>query len=137
MLKTYGILHFTLGVRDIARSVAFYRDVVGLEIVKINGDQMAFLRSGKDQLVLVRQDDVNASATPDTLHQAFLVEPRDFEDGVRFLESRGIEIINRDERKGPDTTFAGRSVYFRDPDGNALEMIDLRAATFRPSPEKP
>jgi catechol 2,3-dioxygenase-like lactoylglutathione lyase family enzyme len=130
MLRTLGILHFTLGVRDIARSVAFYRDIVGLEVLKVNGDRMAFLRSGKDQLVLVRHDADN-SDTPSALHQAFIVEPRDFAPSIAFLESNGVEILKIDDRDDPTATFSGRSAYFRDPDGNVLEIIDLRASTFR------
>jgi glyoxylase I family protein len=132
MIRTIGILHFTLGVRDLERSVAFYCDILGLELIKRSGDRMAFLRSGKDQLVLVRHDaGPPATPPPSGLHQAFLVEPRDFDESVRVLERHNVEILKIEERDEATATFAGRSAYFKDPDGHILEIIDLRASTFR------
>jgi catechol 2,3-dioxygenase-like lactoylglutathione lyase family enzyme len=134
MLRTTGIAHFTLGVSDIARSVDFYTNVVGMQLVSRNGDRMAFLRSGKDHLVIVKAEP--GSEKPIVMHQAFIVESADFEAGVRFLQSRNIAIEQQDERTGNDSVFVGRSAYFRDPDGNPLEIIDLQRTAHRPIASK-
>ena len=131
MLRITGVAHFTLGVRDIGRSLDFYCGILGLELLARVGDDMAFLRAGKDQLVLSRGNAPVAQA-PVPLHQAFIVESRDFDDAVTFLTERRIEIVQQDERDGPFAVFAGRSAYFPDPDGNMLEIIDLRATAHRP-----
>lgn len=135
MLRTTGIAHFTLGVSDIGRSVAFYTEIVGMQLVSRNGDRMAFLRSGKDHLVIVKSDP-GAAEKPIVMHQAFIVESADFDEGVRFLTSRNIAIEQQDERTGAGSVFTGRSAYFRDPDGNPLEIIDLQQTAHRPIPSK-
>ncbi len=134
MLKTQGIAHFTLPVSDMTRSVAFYSDVVGLELV-LGTKDLAFFRSGKDHLVLARSDQVpmpvDASATSRNVHQAFIVESRDFASSLDFLASKSVNVVYQDERFD-GSVFAGRSAYFHDPDGHMLEIIDLAATAFRP-----
>jgi catechol 2,3-dioxygenase-like lactoylglutathione lyase family enzyme len=138
MLRTVGIAHFTLGVSDIARSVAFYRDIVGLELISLNGDRMAFFRSAKDIIVLVKSEHAieAAAKAPEQIHQAFLVEERDFEDSVRFLESHGVPILKMERREDFDSVFRSRSAYFRDPDGNVLEIADCATIAHRPVEKK-
>jgi metallothiol transferase len=134
MLRTVGIAHFSLGVSDIERSVAFYRDIVGLELISRNGDRMAFLRSAKDIIVLVKAENAieAAAQAPEQLHQAFLVEERDFEESVRFLESHGVPILKTERREELTSVFRSRSAYFRDPDGNVLEIADCATIAQRP-----
>jgi catechol 2,3-dioxygenase-like lactoylglutathione lyase family enzyme len=134
MLKTRGIAHFTLPVTDLQRSIAFYRDVLGLTLVQSVAG-LAFFRTGKDHLVLAETPDAgkqpSAKPTSREVHQAFIVESPDFDASVTFLASKDIDVVYRDER--PDgAVFAGRSVYFYDPDGNMLELIDLASTYFRP-----
>jgi catechol 2,3-dioxygenase-like lactoylglutathione lyase family enzyme len=59
----------------------------------------------------------------DAHHHAFIVEPEEFDRGMKVLKARGIRII-----KYSDTghlTFPGRHVYFHDADGNCIELIDM------------
>jgi catechol 2,3-dioxygenase-like lactoylglutathione lyase family enzyme len=116
------------------RSVAFYQDILGLELVRGSKD-LAFFRSGKDHIVLARTDAPPAPTDPGAgtrnVHQAFIVESRDFEESLAFLTSKNVEVVYQDERYD-GAVFAGRSAYFHDPDGNMLEIIDLAATAFRP-----
>lgn len=116
------------------RGVAFYSEIVGLELVR-GGKDLAFFRSGKDHLVLARTEGpptpIDPSATSRNVHQAFIVESRDFESSLQFLASKNVKVVYEDER-GEGSVFAGRSAYFYDPDGNMLEIIDLAATAFRP-----
>ena len=134
MLRTQGIAHFTLPVTDMARSVAFYKDVLGLELLR-GGKDLAFFRSGKDHIVLARTaappQPTDPGATSRNVHQAFIVESRDFDSSLAFLASQNVDIVYQDERS-EGSVFAGRSAYFHDPDGNMLEIIDLAATAFRP-----
>lgn len=134
MLRTRGIAHFTLPVTDMARSIAFYSEIVGLELVR-GGKELAFFRSGKDYIVLAKANGplTAADAPLDSrqVHQAFIVESRDFESSLEFLRSKNVEVVYQDERYD-SSVFAGRSAYFCDPDGNMLEIIDLAATAYRP-----
>lgn len=133
MLRTRGIAHFTLPVSDMARSVAFYTEILGLELVR-KSSHLTFLRSGKDYIVLAECElpppPEHPSPTSRNVHQAFIVESRDFAESLAFLKQSGVDVFYEDER-GPGSTFVGRSAYFRDPDGNILEIIDLEGTGFR------
>jgi catechol 2,3-dioxygenase-like lactoylglutathione lyase family enzyme len=139
MLRTRGIAHFTLPVTDMARSIAFYSEIVGLELIR-GGKELAFFRSGKDHIVLAKAAGplVAADAAMDSrqVHQAFIVESRDFESSLEFLASKNVEIVYQDERTD-GSVFMGRSAYFCDPDGNMLEIIDLAASAYRPKEKTP
>jgi len=134
MLRTIGIAHLSIGVTDIERSVTFYRDIVGLELISHHSDRMAFLRSAKDIIVLVKSEHAieAAAKAPEQIHQAFLVEERAFDESVRFLESHGVPIMKVERREEYDSVFRSRSAYFRDPDGNVLEIADCATIAQRP-----
>ena len=134
MVRTVGLAHFSLSVSDVAKSIAFYRDILGMEMINRVGDRMAFLRCGKDIFVIVRSDNaVEAAAkTPEQCHQAFIVEARDFDESVHSLEQAGVDVVKVETREEFDSVFRGRSCYFRDPDGNVLEVIDLATTAHRP-----
>lgn len=132
MLKTHGVAHFTLPVSDMQRSVAFYSDIVGLELVA-QAPGLAFFRSGKDHVVLAKTETPPQAGhlASRLLHHAFIVESRDYDASLQFLASNNVEVVDQEER-AEGAVFAGRSAYFRDPDGNMLEIIDLAATAYRP-----
>lgn len=130
MLKTQGVAHFSLPVSDLERSITFYADILGLQLL-FRTPELAFFRSGKDHVILARTAGVPVDANGRNVHHAFIVEARDFEASLEFLASQGVAIIDQDSRP-EGSVFAGRSAYFADPDGNILEIIDLAAMGFRP-----
>ena len=116
--------HVVIAVTDFERSNAFYRDVLGAEIVEIDG-RVAY-RLGGQQL------NVHGPGTRPAMVARIPVTPGNsdicFEwDGtidkaVEHLRARGVTVeagpMTRGGAKGP-----GTSVYFRDPDGTLLELI--------------
>ncbi len=125
MIETIGVVHFSIPVRDLARSQRFYTELLGLTVVATPpGSGMAFLRSGADHVILCE----TAQATPPNpgdsthVHHAFRVAPARYDDAKRFLESRGVAILLEEDRKRG--VFVGRQFYFHDPDGNVLEISD-------------
>jgi catechol 2,3-dioxygenase-like lactoylglutathione lyase family enzyme len=116
--------HVVIGVSDFERSTAFYRDVLGAEIVEIDG-RVAY-RIGGQQL------NVHGPGVQPAMVARIPVVPGNsdlcFEwDGaiaaaVEHLRTRGVHVeagpMTRGGAKG-----RGRSVYFRDPDGTLLELI--------------
>lgn len=116
--------HLVIAVSDLERSNAFYREVLGAEIVEIDG-RVAY-RVGGQQL------NVHGPKTRPAMVARIPVAPGNsdlcFEwDGaiaaaIEHLRVRGIRIeagpMTRGGAKG-----RGTSVYFRDPDGTLLELI--------------
>ena len=60
----------------------------------------------------------------DRKHTTFRVESDKYEGAVQELKDKGVEIILGDER-ATGAVVNGRSVYFPDPDGNVLELVDM------------
>ena len=125
MIRTKGLLHVTIPVSDLVRSRAFYTDVLGLEFIgqaPRTDPHFVFLKCGADYVVLGR--DTSRGRFDDIIHHAFIVDA--FDAAVSELEAKGVEVFRKEERH--EGVFTGRSAYFHDPDGNALEVIHLANA---------
>jgi len=107
--------HVYYWTRDMDAAVAFYRDVVGLEPVRRDGDAWAQFDSGPVQFALHGTDD-EAAAPSGTV--VFRVEDL---DAARWdLERRGAKF---EEQVGEVGGYA-RFATFRDPDGNPVQIIE-------------
>ena len=61
MLKTEGVLHFTIPVKDLDRSEQFYTEILGMEKIRRTG-HMVFLRAaGRDNFVLTYSEKADRS----------------------------------------------------------------------------
>ena len=121
MLKTHGMLHFSLPVTDLDRSRKFYEGVLGLKVVE-QSPRMVFLQTGDDFLILAKGNDLmkydSSKTTP--VHHAFKVKPEEFQSSIDELRKNGVEVFNIEERN--TGVFWGPQAYFLDPDGNKLEI---------------
>jgi catechol 2,3-dioxygenase-like lactoylglutathione lyase family enzyme len=117
--------HVVIAVSDWARSNAFYRDVLGAELVEVVPGQYAY-RFGDQQLNVHGPESepfpvARERVRPGNSDLCF-VWPGPVEEAAAHLEQRGVEIeVGPAERHG--ARGSGRSVYFRDPDGSLLELI--------------
>jgi len=125
MLKTEGVLHFTIPVKDLDRSEKFYTEILGMERVRRN-DHMVFLRAaGRDCFVLTFSEkpiDPNPEGRHE-IHSAFRLTSEEYDRAKAFLTSKGIKIFKEEDRRSG--TFQGRSAYFHDPDRNVIEIMHL------------
>lgn len=116
--------HVVIAVSDRRRSDAFYRDVVGAEIVERGG--RAFYRIGEQQLNVhapgVRPAAVARVPVAPGNSDLCFEWPGSVADAIAHLERCDVAIelgpLRREGARG-----AGTSVYFRDPDGSLLELI--------------
>ena len=116
--------HVVIAVSDFERSNAFYRHVLGAEIVEVDG-RVAY-RVGEQQLNVhgpgVRPAMVaRVAVTPGNSDLCFEWDGT-IAAAVAHLAAHGVRIeagpMTRGGAKG-----RGTSVYFRDPDGTLLELI--------------
>ena len=121
MLKTHGVLHFSLAVTDLDRSRKFYEGLLGMKVVE-QSPRMVFLRTGDNYFILAKGRELlkfdSAQNTP--VHHAFKVKPEEFESSIEFLRQNGVEVFNIEDRN--EGVFWGPQAYFLDPDGNKLEI---------------
>ncbi len=117
--------HFVLTVRDIAVTCDFYSRVLGMFTEEFEGGRKA-LRFGEQKINLHQAGkEFEPKAREPVLGSADFCLITDFplECVMRHLASCGVEII-----EGPvERTGAIRqinSVYFRDPDGNLVEVAN-------------
>jgi len=118
------ILHTRIRVRDLERSIAFYRDVLGLEeagrSVSGRGNHLIFMRDAASghEVELCLQPGADDFAFPeDIFHVAF--EVSDLRQVGRDLEARGIPFTD-----GPHYSPDGSALAFiDDPDGYELELL--------------
>ena len=128
-MRITGLHHVTLIVSDLDRSAAFYRDVLGLALVREAandddpdarhfwfGDAHA---SAWTLVSLMEYPDLaegrHGRGTPH--HIALAVDSAEELDAWReYLRSRGVDTTEVMDR-GPF-----QSLYLRDPDGNILEL---------------
>lgn len=124
--KLGKISNVMLGVRELARSVAFYRDRLGLPVqFEIPG--FAFLNAGGVTLCL-SESLARALAKPDqplggVSELVFSVD--DIEVGFEALSARGVKFI----RNPHQVTEAQWAANFGDPDGHMLSIFGPRNAT--------
>lgn len=111
--------HVVLRVRDLAGMVLFYEQALGFrEERRIERLGLVQMRVGASLLDLIASD---AQVTaPNMDHLCFRVEPFDRDAIVMRLEPFGIPVGETVERYGAEGN--GPSVYFRDPEGNEIEL---------------
>jgi catechol 2,3-dioxygenase-like lactoylglutathione lyase family enzyme len=61
----------------------------------------------------------------DGVHHAFMLDPARYQSAVERLRANRVEIFFEEDRRGG--VIDGPRVYFRDPDGTALEFINRTA----------
>jgi catechol 2,3-dioxygenase-like lactoylglutathione lyase family enzyme len=117
--------HCVIHVSDWEASNAFYREVLGAELVPAGarwayrfGDQQLNVHGpGLDPAPVARRP-----VQPGNSDLCFAYEGP-IEDAIAHLEAHGVPIeLGPVERSG--ARGVGRSVYFRDPDGSLLEFIN-------------
>lgn len=112
--------HVYVWVADLAAGVSFYRDVVGLDLLRREGDEWAEFAAGPIRLALHGSESPAAGTGGATV--VFRVPDL---DAARWqLQERGAAF---DEADGEVPGFA-RFATFRDPDGNALQLIEYLSA---------
>ena len=113
---TVGAVHLT--VADRARSVAYYRDAIGLELLGESGARASLGAGGRELLVLVEEPGARpAFGYTGLYHFALLVPRRD--DLARWLAHAARDRV---ALTGLSDHFVSEALYLSDPDGHGIEI---------------
>lgn len=128
-----GILEAALYVDDLDRAEAFYAGVLGLERIARAEGRHVFFRCGAGVVLLFNADATVKQPAPDARlpvpphgargqgHLCFRGTADEIAGFRSHLEAHGVTI--EADFEWPD---GGRSLYFRDPAGNSLEIAEPR-----------
>jgi catechol 2,3-dioxygenase-like lactoylglutathione lyase family enzyme len=121
MIKTCGLTHIHLVVKDIRRSLDFYKSVFGMQEKFWAGEGLVFLNTpGSNDLIALHQSEGNqpTGAGGGILHFGFQLENKfDLDDAIAQVEAAGRTLKKRGEFT-PGMPFA----YVADPDGYEIEL---------------
>ncbi|KRB58736.1 bleomycin resistance protein [Rhizobium sp. Root708] len=127
-----GMLETALYAGDLDKAEAFYEGILGLSKISRSGDRHVFFRCGPGVLLIFNPDETIKPPSPGSLlvpphgttgagHACFRVSGENLDAMADRLKSAGVAIES--EVTWPQ---GGRSIYFRDPDGNSLECAEAR-----------
>jgi catechol 2,3-dioxygenase-like lactoylglutathione lyase family enzyme len=118
MIRTHGLTHISLAVRDPARSLAFYVAVFGVREYFRDTGQIQVQGPGPHDVIALVKDPGAAGRAGGIGHFGFrLTDPADIDAAVRAVEAAGGRVLRRGEF-GPGLPFA----YVADPDGYEIEI---------------
>jgi catechol 2,3-dioxygenase-like lactoylglutathione lyase family enzyme len=120
---TRGLDHVYYWVTDMDRSIRFYHGVLGLAVIRRDGDEWAEFDAGSARLALHSRG-AGQGANPGGATAVFQVDDLDLAKAT--LSARGVEFGHEAEVKG----FA-RFASFIDPDGNTLQIIEYEPSAGR------
>ena len=115
--------HVHLKVADLERALHFYRDLLGLELTTMYGDQAAFLSAGGYHHHIGLNTWYSKNAPPAPLHNAGL-----FHTAILYPTRKDLAVAyDRLLKAGYPLTGAAdhgvsEALYLNDPDGNGVEL---------------
>jgi catechol 2,3-dioxygenase-like lactoylglutathione lyase family enzyme len=126
-MKITAADHTNWRIKDVKRSLAFYRDILGLELFGLDeyerGEHpLISLRVTPEFILHLRPDPTfEAVSTGGYDHLALVVEGTNLDALAERLTDAGVEIERTSENvigaRGP-----GEALYVRDPDGYLIEL---------------
>ena len=127
-MKVKKLLHTRMRVSDMEQTIAFYTNVLGLEVlerkVSPRGSHLAFLKvPNSEELIELTcfPPSGPVRVQEDLVHLAFQVESLD--DTIASLNAKGVKVTD-----GPTQTSSGSRFIFIDaPDGYEVELIERPA----------
>lgn len=113
---------------DLPSMRKFYAGILGMQVVQEEEGKLIFLQAGKSMLLIFNPDrtcvdndrlpEHGAATPPASVHFAMEIEDGDYSSWKELLSKNRISIEKEVDWKGK-----AKSLYFRDPAGNLVELI--------------
>ena len=124
-IRTRGLRHLALKVTDLARSRAFYEELLSMKVVWEPDAENVYLSSGSDNLALHQIPASERSAYRQAQgqfldHLGFLMDSPGAVDRLfRVVEDRRVPVV-KPPKQHRDGSY---SFYVTDPDGNVVQVL--------------
>jgi catechol 2,3-dioxygenase-like lactoylglutathione lyase family enzyme len=132
MVKTYGLTHVALAVRDVTRASRFYRAVFGAVEVYRHDNFAQLQTPGARDVIVLEKAPKSAGQPGGIAHFGFrLQNPKDIDAAARLVKKAGGTVKEQGEFvPGEPYLFA------TDPDGYEFEIWFERPTPVDPRPRK-
>jgi lactoylglutathione lyase len=118
------LLHTRYRVKDLEKTVSFYKDVLGLQEIRRHtsgrGSQLVFFKApaSDEEIEICKFDDSGPVVVgPDLTHLAFEVD--DLDSFARDAAAKGYPLSD-----GPHASSSGRIAFIDAPEGYEIELIE-------------
>ncbi|MBC7983030.1 MAG: VOC family protein [Candidatus Obscuribacterales bacterium] len=117
MVKTHGLTHISLNVKDLERSLKFYAEVFGVREYFRDSHQIQVQGPGPHDVIAFETGKTVGNAGGISHFGFRLVDAKDIDVAVAEVERAGGTLLRRG-KFSPGFTFA----YVSDPDGYEIEI---------------
>ena len=123
-MRVRSVVETAIYVDDLNVAEDFYQRVLGLNVIAKKQDRHVFFQVGDSNVLLAfnpnttrfEKDTPHGASGPG--HFALGIELHSYDDWRQHLRTHGVRIESEVE-----WPVGGRSIYFRDPAGNSVELI--------------
>jgi catechol-2,3-dioxygenase len=126
-MKINKVVETCIYSSDLESMKKFYVGILGLSVIQ-EEDKLIFLKAGKSVLLIfdplltsINNDKLpthGAMTPPSSIHFAMEIEEQEYQPCKELLARNGI-VIEKEIKWNSNT----KSLYFRDPSGNLVELI--------------
>lgn len=124
-MQIRAVIETAIYVDDLNQAETFYMDVLGLPVIVKEPGRQVFFRVGTSNVLLaflaeatLKGDQLPTHGAQGPGHFALGIEASDLDAWRQRLMAKGVSVEKEVEwRRG------GKSVYFRDPAGNLVELV--------------
>ena len=124
-MKIKAIIETAIYVDDLQATENFYRTVLGLPVIGQEPGRHVFFQVGESNVPLpfladatLKGDQLPPHGATGPGHFALGIEAEAFDAWRKLLEGHGVAI-----EKEVEWPRGGKSIYFRDPPGNSVELV--------------
>jgi catechol-2,3-dioxygenase len=128
IIKINKVVETCIYSSDLESMKKFYVGILGLSVIQEEGHKLIFLKAGKNMLLIfdplrtsINNDKLprhGAMTPPCSIHFAMEIEEQQYQPCKELLARNGI-VIEKEVKWNSNT----KSLYFRDPAGNLVELI--------------
>jgi predicted enzyme related to lactoylglutathione lyase len=116
-IEAIGQIH--VGVKDIARAVGFYRDVLGMKLLfEVPEQRMAFFDCGGVRLYLSADQSDEFPSNPLIYYQV-----ADINEAYKAITAHGIEVLREPHVVHRTENYELWMTGFHDPEGNFIHLM--------------
>ncbi len=117
-VRTYGLTHIALAVKDVKRARKFYADVFGMVAVYEDPNFVQMQTPGSRDVLVLEKSTATTGKNAGVKHFGFrLVDPGDIGEAAKAIEAGGGTITDKGEFI-PGEPY----IFFRDPEGYEVEV---------------